>query len=736
MVRHIRPAAARVCLGWALTLTLAVAAQAQSPVSLGTQRELFVDEFLIGKMTDARLVLHAPTPREVVIVHDAPWEGNTCCYHTVFRDGDVYRMYYRGSHSPDTASSKSIPAHPEYTCYAESPDGIHWTRPELGQVEFNGSRQNNILAVDTTHNFAPFRDANPNATPDARYKAIGGGPLFAFKSPDGLHWSKLVDKPVITKGAFDSQNLAFWDVIRGRYVDFHRHFKAGVRDVMTCTSPDFVTWTEPVWLEYPGVSPEHLYTNQIVAYQRAPHIFMGFPKRFMPDRQVAGNRMPGLSDGVFMTSRDGVSFKRWPEAFIRPGPNRERWFNRNNMTAWGIVETATDIPGCPTELSLYSTEAYYESEAVRVRRFTLRLDGFVSVQAPMSGGEMVTKPLVFAAPEKPLPPPARSGGPVARTTDGPILGTASLVFNEPAVLTLPGTRELGAKVTFAVQIAGVPPGHRRLFSAYDGGPVTAGVKELVFDIGLTSANAKDPATRFMYSGVLLSATPEKTGNLYDGKPHHLAVTWDDGVVRLYVDGREMGSGGATGGGPLSLALGDLRFGEDYPPASVLNEPFLGKADDILVLRRVLTADEIAQLARDGAAAVVDPARDEGVLYTMEQDQPERTLTDALPKDGNGAIELPRGGPDWGDVQLLVNYSTSVAGSLRCEIQDETGKPIPGFSLAESDLIYGDHIERPISWAGRTELKSLVGKPVKLRFELKDADLYAIRFGQMQELTGR
>lgn len=129
---------------------------------------------------------------------------------------------------------------------------------------------------------------------------------------------------------------------------------------------------------------------------------------------------------------------------------------------------------------------------------------------------------------------------------------------------------------------------------------------------------------------------------------------------------------------------------------------------------------------------MDPARDEGVLYTMEQDQPERTLTDALPKDGNGAIDLPRGGPDWGDVQLLLNYSTSAAGSLRCEIQDGSGKPIPGFALDDCDVIYGDHIERPVAWAGRTELKSLVGKPVKLKFELKDADLYAIRFGQAEQ----
>ena len=96
-----------------------------------------------------------------------------------------------------------------------------------------------------------------------------------------------------------------------------------------------------------------------------------------------------------MTSRDGLRFNRWGEAFIRPGLQKERWINRNNMTAWGILETQSDIPGTPNELSIYSTEGYYRGNACRLRRFTLRIDGFVSIQAPLSGGEVLTRPLVF-----------------------------------------------------------------------------------------------------------------------------------------------------------------------------------------------------------------------------------------------------------------------------------------------------------------------------------------------------
>ena len=211
------------------------------------------------------------------------------------------------------------------------------------------------------------------------------------------------ETPVITKGAFDTQNLAFWDGVRGCYVDYHRGFKGavegqpgtGVRDIMTCTSDDFLSWTEPEWVEYPGAPSEHLYTNQITPYFRAPHIYMGFPKRFVPSHTRVAHSTGGTSDAVFMTSRDGKSFKRWGEALIRPGPQRERWVNRNNMVAWGILETRSGVAGTPNELSIYCVEGYKGFEGCKIRRYTQRLDGFVSAQAPLSGGELTTKPLTF-----------------------------------------------------------------------------------------------------------------------------------------------------------------------------------------------------------------------------------------------------------------------------------------------------------------------------------------------------
>ena len=117
----------------ALVLILIVAAlQAAAPevIDIGGRRELFVDQYLIERMDGAELRLHRPTPREVAVVHDQPWEGNSSGYKTVFKDGDLYRMYYRGSHVVYTREGFDEP-HKEVVCYAESKDGIRWTKPDL-----------------------------------------------------------------------------------------------------------------------------------------------------------------------------------------------------------------------------------------------------------------------------------------------------------------------------------------------------------------------------------------------------------------------------------------------------------------------------------------------------------------------------------------------------------------------------------------------------------------------------
>ena len=136
-----------------------------SPISIGNRRELFVDNWIIEDLQNAQRRLHHPVAREITIVHDQPWEGNVCYYHTVFRDNDLYRMYYRGAHSGSRTSHPKSIDH-EVVCYAESNDGIHWEKPNLGLHLFQGSKQNNIVWTGPgTHNFVPFKDSNPNCDP-------------------------------------------------------------------------------------------------------------------------------------------------------------------------------------------------------------------------------------------------------------------------------------------------------------------------------------------------------------------------------------------------------------------------------------------------------------------------------------------------------------------------------------------------------------------------------------------
>ena len=87
---------------------------------------------------------------------------------------------------------------------------------------------------------------------------------------------------------------------------------------------------------------------------------------------------------------------------------------------------------------------------------------------------------------------------------------------------------------------------------------------------------------------------------------------------------------------------------------------------------------------------------------------------------------PAGGKE-GACRLLVNCSTSAPGSLRVEILDESGKTLPGYRLEDSRPLIGDFIERAVEWKNGPDVKPLAGKPVRLRFVLKDADLYSIRF---------
>jgi len=399
------------------------------PIDIGSRRELFVDGHLIEKLAGAERRMHHPVPREIAVVHDAPWEGAGSGYHSVIKDGDVYRMYHRGSILG--VENGQLKVGRQVYCYVESKDGIHWTKPDLGLHEHNGSKKNNIIWTGVgVHNFAPFLDTNPKCPPESRFKALAGtakeGGLFAFHSADGIHWSLMRKEPVVTEGAFDSQNLAFWDPAAGRYRAYFRTFTkgittgkvwkpAGYRAIRTASSADFLDWGNEADLTYEDSPEEHLYTNQIAPYYRAPHILIGLPTRYvergwspsmraLPQLEHREMRSKAhlrygtsLTEVVLMARRNGVHFERWNEAFLRPGPQRpETWQYGQNYIAWHVVETKSSLPGAENELSLYASEGAWTGNSNAIRRYSLRLDGFVSIRGGWKGGELVTRPLKFS----------------------------------------------------------------------------------------------------------------------------------------------------------------------------------------------------------------------------------------------------------------------------------------------------------------------------------------------------
>lgn len=375
------------------------------PISLGGRRELFIDNFLLERLDGTRQHLHAPERRGYVLQVQPPHENAcTACYNLIDdRDGGLL-LYYRGFYP---IGSDYADHHQEQTCnVALSSDGVHFDRPRLQRFPQDpegkpGIAPNTIWHGYEAHNFCVFLDGNPEADPAARFKAVGGGAknrLFGFRSADGIHWERLQQDPLDVEGAFDSVNVPLWDPAACCYRLFSRYFDVvddtRVRAIQSCTSEDFIHWTEPVPHVYDeGVPQEQFYTNATVPCPGAEHLLLSFPMRFLPDRTLETEGMDypgdGLSDAVFMSSRDGVHWDRtFRHAWLRPGRDQRNWTHRNQTPAVGIIDTGEG------EWSMYISEHYGWSDN-RLRRVTVRPWGFASLFAEVRG-EALTRPFTFA----------------------------------------------------------------------------------------------------------------------------------------------------------------------------------------------------------------------------------------------------------------------------------------------------------------------------------------------------
>jgi hypothetical protein len=389
--------------------------------ALESRLELFVDRTLIDRMSGVELRLNHPIDAGSVLKFDQPWDGRYSAYFTVLKDGLKYLLYYRGkpNATPDGADDES-------TCYAESPDGIRWTKPDLGLYGHNNVILDKSVAP-VPHNFSPFLDTRPGVPPAERYKALGGlfdmqghassGGLIAFVSADGIHWKKLRDAAVITRENYSVQYTdttmtpSFWSESEQRYVAYLRTWKddgtnqrqgwgGNVRWVGRTTSSDFIHWSKVEMMDFGDAPVEQLYSNTTSPYFRAPQIYIGLTPRIVFNRPVISREQaaaigidPGYahdsSEPVLLTTRGGSHYDRtFLEAFIRNGIGPENWTSRNNYPALNVVPTG------PAEISLY-VEHDYGQPSCHLERYTLVTDRFASVNAPFKGGEFTTLPITF-----------------------------------------------------------------------------------------------------------------------------------------------------------------------------------------------------------------------------------------------------------------------------------------------------------------------------------------------------
>ena len=410
------------------TTVRAAAPKADEPIPIGSRRELFVDRFLINRMENTILKLHEPVSGGVAIRLDQPWEGPANFGSCVLRHGGKFLLYYRAMTLTKGDESGVL-------CVATSDDGAKWTKPKLGLVERAGRRDTNVVTDDAGQPLMiwPWLDTRPGVPETERLKALVSEPVSgekhtAFKDPggpkrlvlwssaDGFTFRKLARQPEIIsklRNCFDGGNTMFWSDAEQQYVLYYRWMDADDgqvrRTIARTTSRDFFTWSEPVPMTYGNTPREQFYTNNTEPYFRAPHLYLALPARFMESRRVVTDEQVkaiGLktsqghfygndcSDAVLMTSRAGSTQydRTFMETFVRPGPGASNWVSRTNYPLTGLH------PSGPGQM-MFFVSRHYMQDSWHIERLLLRTDGFASVTAPWSGGEMVTKPFRFAGKE-------------------------------------------------------------------------------------------------------------------------------------------------------------------------------------------------------------------------------------------------------------------------------------------------------------------------------------------------
>ena len=394
-----------VVLGALLAAGACEARKRTAPVlEIGTARQLLLDDGVVASTRNLKRRLHRLQrhPANPVIVGDTPWERWTTYPNgrPVLFDPESgeFKIWYMSS-LVDDAAHRGI----RYKVgYAVSKDGVHWTKPELGLVEWQGSRSNNIIPWGTRwmRRANVIRDPR-DPDPDRRFKMTyvdvfdGKSAITKGHSADGVHWKLNADgKPWFRRA--HSANLLGWDPRIESFVCYVR-MPGSPNSVGRSTSPDFVTWSDPEPVLVPGPDESNLHFKGLSAFLYEGR-YLGWLWVF-----ERGDEGWVRADAELAYSRDGVRWQRiFPGEFILGRGEAGAWDSHLSIPVAPVVHQDRIRvyywgENFPYGSDLRKVQAGWVEQGERKQRATglatLRRDGFVSFEAGEQTGRLTTRNL-------------------------------------------------------------------------------------------------------------------------------------------------------------------------------------------------------------------------------------------------------------------------------------------------------------------------------------------------------
>lgn len=387
------------------------------PLALGGRKHLFIDGLLLESQEKTAFTVNPPSAREVTDFRNQfPWEPSPrfgaaipdVC--SVWDEGDKLAMLYTNG---GMWGGKS-----HAVCYAESSDGLRWSKPELGLQAWEGSLRNNIVLRIACQGTV-LKDPRPGTADHERYKFVAwcmNRGFYVFTSGDAKRWRR--NETIALPFDPDGSTEVFWDDQAGLYRGYFRALGAGhpenrdyravvrteVRDLLQPWP--FTPSPKPVWHVFASPKPAggefpilecggEVYRMKAVKYPWAPDVYLAFPWRY----KLAQNIRPG---SFIMVSRDGERWTRYEAPYyFGSGFDLDGRTVLEALMEQGMVRRGARIWQFGTVRFTEHAGALYggvEHEGGihdRFLRLSQRLDGFVSLDAGPDGGVAVTKPFTF-----------------------------------------------------------------------------------------------------------------------------------------------------------------------------------------------------------------------------------------------------------------------------------------------------------------------------------------------------